>query len=272
MDEGEALPQRQNARRRLRARNEAEDQPPSREAVCAPTSSGRAAVGHGRIKDGASAAAAAPDGALQAGPTISHTGPEATGEGSKSPTRAPRSREREEEEEDQQRPGSAPGDDGGGGGGGDGALPAYRSAAVGAFKFEYLDHTADVQLHAWGRDLKEAFENCGLAMFNYMSPLELVRPRETRSYRAEGHDLPSLLYGFLDELLFVFATELFLAASLTITTFDRVNWVIEAEGVGEAFDREVHEVGTEIKAITYSAMAISEERPDDAEVFVIVDI
>ncbi|GLC38295.1 hypothetical protein PLESTM_000708700 [Pleodorina starrii] len=205
MDEGEALPQRQNARRRLRARNEAEDQPPSREAVCAPTSSGRAAVGHGRIKDGASAAAAAPDGALQAGPTISHTGPEATGEGSKSPTRAPRSREREEEEEDQQRPGSAPGDDGGGGGGGDGALPAYRSAAVGAFKFESprclplksplpppppsypgdhiatdLDHTADVQLHAWGRDLKEAFENCGLAMFNYMSPLELVRPRETR--------------------------------------------------------------------------------------------
>ncbi len=51
-----------------------------------------------------------------------------------------------------------------------------------------------------------------------------------RLYRAEGHDLPSLLYGFLDELLFVFSTELFLAASVTITSFDRTNFVIEAEG------------------------------------------
>ncbi|GFR43523.1 hypothetical protein Agub_g4618, partial [Astrephomene gubernaculifera] len=153
----------------------------------------------------------------------------------------------------------------------DGDLPAYRSAAVGNFKFEYLDHTADVQLHAWGADLKEAFEQCALAMFNYMSPIKHVRLQESRTYRMEGHDLPSLLYAFLDELLFVFATELFLAASVRITSFDRESFVIEAEGFGETFDRTVHEVGTEIKAITYSAMSIG-EREGDAEIFVIVDI
>lgn len=40
---------------------------------------------------------------------------------------------------------------------------------------------------------------------------------------------------------------------------------------GETFDRSRHEVGTEVKAITYSAMSIRETE-GDAEVFVIVDI
>ena len=40
---------------------------------------------------------------------------------------------------------------------------------------------------------------------------------------------------------------------------------------GERFDRQRHAIGTEIKAITYSAMQIREET-DDAEVNVIIDI
>lgn len=40
---------------------------------------------------------------------------------------------------------------------------------------------------------------------------------------------------------------------------------------GERFDRQRHVCGTEVKAITYSAMQIN-ETAGDAEVFVIVDI
>ena len=40
---------------------------------------------------------------------------------------------------------------------------------------------------------------------------------------------------------------------------------------GEHFERGRHSSGTEIKAITYSAMQIT-EKDNDAEVFVIVDI
>lgn len=40
---------------------------------------------------------------------------------------------------------------------------------------------------------------------------------------------------------------------------------------GEVFDRQKHASGTEVKAITYSALDVREQG-DDVEVFVIVDI
>ena len=134
-----------------------------------------------------------------------------------------------------------------------------------------LDHTADVQLHAWGADLREAFENVGLAMFNYMTPLEGIAEVETRTYAATGRDLHALLYHWLDELLFGFATELFAPRRLRLTRYDRAGGALEAEGVGERFDRARHSAGTEVKAITYSAMQVN-EAAGDAEVFVIIDI
>mmetsp|Transcript_7513 Transcript_7513/g.16297 ORF Transcript_7513/g.16297 Transcript_7513/m.16297 type:complete len:186 (-) Transcript_7513:707-1264(-) len=151
--------------------------------------------------------------------------------------------------------------------------PAFRSNAVEGFKFEYLDHTADVQLHAWGDTLQEAFEQVALAMYHYMVPLDHVgvEGELTREFSVQGHDLHSLLFAFLDELLFVFSTDLLVCREVTITSFDRDSFTLTAVGRGETFDRGRHEAGTEVKAITYSAMQIV-EREGDAEVFVIVDI
>lgn len=58
---------------------------------------------------------------------------------------------------------------------------------------------------------------------------------------------------------------------MEIVKFDRENFKIEAKGFGEVYDKAKHVPGTEIKAITYSAMQIH-EKEDKAEVYVIVDI
>jgi SHS2 domain-containing protein len=200
-------------------------------------------------------------------------------------------------------------------------LPAYRSCAEQGQKYEYLDHTADVQIHAWGATLEEALENAGLAMFNYMTPLAgVTAPPPTaaaaageeegkegeegtengssggfcgRRFVAEAHDADSLVFAFLDELLFAFASDLAVCSELKVTKLERASageggggagggggegegqgggkWRVEAVGAGERFDRDRHEAGTEIKAITYSAMQVI-EKEGDAEIFVIVDI
>ncbi|XP_041711212.1 protein archease isoform X3 [Coregonus clupeaformis] len=76
-------------------------------------------------------------------------------------------------------------------------------------KYEYLDHTADVQLHSWGDSLEEAFEQCAMAMFGYMTDTETVEPIDTVEVESEGDDMESLLFHFLDDWLFKFSADLF---------------------------------------------------------------
>lgn len=63
------------------------------------------------------------------------------------------------------------------------------------------------RLHAWGDTMKEAFEQCAMAMFGYMTDLKRVEIVQVHHVEAEGHDLESLLFHFLDELLFMFSAE-----------------------------------------------------------------
>lgn len=138
-------------------------------------------------------------------------------------------------------------------------------------KYEYLDHTADVQLHAWGDTLEEAFEQCAMAMFGYMTDTGTVEPLRTVEVETQGDDLQSLLFHFLDEWLYKFsADEYFIPREVKVLNIDQKNFKLRSIGWGEEFTLSKHPQGTEVKAITYSAMQVyNEEKP---EVFVIIDI
>ncbi|VDP49962.1 unnamed protein product [Soboliphyme baturini] len=139
-------------------------------------------------------------------------------------------------------------------------------------KYEYLDHTADVQIHSWGDCLAEAFEQAAVGLFGYMTDITTVRAQYTYDIQATGQDDLSLLYHFLDEWLFAFSAEpYFIAKAVKIIEFDRVNFKICARGWGETFDLSKHPQGAEVKAITYSNMQVYDEETRH-EIFVIIDI
>lgn len=153
-------------------------------------------------------------------------------------------------------------------------IPEGSDLTIPEAKYEYLDHTADVQLHAWGDNLAEAFEHVALAMFGYMTEIDSVELVHSFNIEAEGDDLMGLLFHFLDEWLFGFSAEpFFIPRKVIITEFDKVNFRVKATGYGEEFDISKHPQGTEVKAITYSAMQVyDEDENNQHEVFVIIDI
>eukprot|EP01133_Synstelium_polycarpum_P015958 gene15958-18972_t len=117
-----------------------------------------------------------------------------------------------------------------------------------------------------------------LAMMNYMVELETVDLEGadedailSNEFEANGHDLKSLLFSFMDEVLFLFSTEFTVFKSIKITSFDRSTNSIKAIAKGIELDKSKHTTGTEIKAITYSCMRI-EETPEKTDIYTIVDI
>lgn len=109
-------------------------------------------------------------------------------------------------------------------------------------------------------------------MFGYMTDLATVESTRTERVTAQGEDMESLLFHFLDEWLFLFSAEpFFVPKQVTITDFNVDTFTIVSEGCGETFDLGKHPQGTEVKAITYSNLQVH-DTPHKHEVYVIIDI
>ena len=135
-------------------------------------------------------------------------------------------------------------------------------------KYEYFEATADIGFKAYGKDLNEAFENAGLAIFNIISDTSNVEPKKEISFKVRSEDEISLLYDFLEELLFYHEIEFMLFSEFHVEIDDMLQ--LRATIRGEAIDWDRHERKTEIKAITYHKMDV--RKTDIFEVQAIVDL
>ena len=154
------------------------------------------------------------------------------------------------------------------------AIPENANLEVPEVKYEYLDHTADVQLHAWGTNLQEAFENVAAAMFGYMTDIETVDMEVALDIEAEGDDVDGLLFHFLDEFLFSFSAEpFFIPRKIEILNFDLDNFQIKARGYGEPFDISKHpQVFYLIKLSVFKTDILSGNRSESDHIWLNEDL
>ena len=137
--------------------------------------------------------------------------------------------------------------------------------------YEFLDHTADVLVKAFGNSLEEAFGAAADAMFAVITDSAPIRPLQPVELEIESIDREGLLVAFLSQLIVVFETD-----GLVLTDFNIAflsDRALKVAARGEPFNQEIHGQGTQVKGVSYHMMEITEPRHGQpATVRVLFDI
>jgi SHS2 domain-containing protein len=141
-------------------------------------------------------------------------------------------------------------------------------------KFEFLEHTADVYVRAFGASIQEAYENAALAMFETITKTSKVAEKEEETITVEAEDQYALLYNWLEALLVNSETKGMLYSKFQITEWNETpdSFKITAKIWGEKFDPKKHPQKVAVKAVTYHLMVVIQEKEGKAVLEFILDI
>lgn len=123
--------------------------------------------------------------------------------------------------------------------------------------YEYFDHTADMGVRAYGRDLAELFRNSALGMFSLITSLDQFKPSDAVDVLLEAENVEELLWKWLRELHYLFSTQKFVFKEFEFKELnEKMVW---ATCWGECFDPEKHESEREVKAVTHHNFSVKKE-------------
>lgn len=121
--------------------------------------------------------------------------------------------------------------------------------------FEPIEHTADIGMRVWARNMEELFCYAAAGMSSFILPLEEIKPLKSKSFVIKGNNFEEMLIDWLNELVYVFSTEKFIFCKYNVT-IDEKNMVLKAKCTGEKINLSEHELLTDIKAATFSDLKI----------------
>jgi SHS2 domain-containing protein len=117
-------------------------------------------------------------------------------------------------------------------------------------RFEEIEHTADIAIHVWGRDLAELFANAAYGMACHMADVDTAGRTIEHAIELQAYDAETLLVAWLGELLYLGERDgcVFAAFDMLDVAPTRLKAIVRGGPVSE---HRHH-----IKAVTFSDLEI----------------
>jgi protein archease len=136
--------------------------------------------------------------------------------------------------------------------------------------FNSIDHTADLGLEVRGETLGRLFENAAESMIQLAVKVPRKRSTETVEIHLSASDLEDLLVRWLGEILYFLEGEKKIAIHSRITSISPQH--LDATLQIIPYDPDLHELLSEIKAVTYHQIRVAQKQDRLWEARVIFDL
>ncbi len=135
--------------------------------------------------------------------------------------------------------------------------------------YEFLDHTGDIRFVARGATMAELFENAARALYAAIAEPSGVHPTTERVVEASAEDREMLLVAWLAACQEAFDLDRVLLCEFGVEEISDTH--VRGVARGETYDPARHEFRTEIKAVTYHGLSVS-ETPSGWSATVVCDV
>ena len=124
-------------------------------------------------------------------------------------------------------------------------------------KYKFIQGlTSDVMYEAYGKNLKELFENAALALLSVICKVKEVEPKDKEEFEVKGNNLEELMINWLQSIIAIVDTEQRFYSKVYVKEVDE-NHII-AELYGEPISPEKGE--TVVKAVTYYKFKLEQDK------------
>jgi len=135
--------------------------------------------------------------------------------------------------------------------------------------WEHFEHQADIGVRGVAPNLEQAFEQAALALTAVIIDPTEVANRDSRHVECEAPDHELLLAEWLNQLIFLMATEHMLFSRFEVSISDHH---LHATIYGEPLDRDRHQPTVEVKGATFTALSVRQQDDGNWLAQTVVDV